>query len=167
VADCWATGQVATELLGFPSLFEKTQAQLQILTSRVFPVLKQGSQMEASLDQVLCMLVHFHGRITVETEGSQAETGNMWWLVKGLMVKLSRKKRESSWGWLCSGPAKWVLWYADLHQTCYNLVPPIYLVSWLLADLFSVQVLECSDLSIEEKMAIHTGEKWVPTSTLA
>jgi hypothetical protein len=96
VADCWATGQVATELLGFPSLFEKTQAQLQILTSRVFPVLKQGSEMEASLDQVLCMLVHFHGRITVETEGSQAETGNMWWLVKGLMVKLSRKKRESS-----------------------------------------------------------------------
>jgi hypothetical protein len=30
-----------------------------------------------------------------------------------------------------------------------------------------VQVLECSDLSIEEKMAIHTGEKRVPTSTLA
>ncbi|KAH9568343.1 hypothetical protein CY35_03G071900 [Sphagnum magellanicum] len=28
-------------------------------------------------------------------------------------------------------------------------------------------VLECSDLSIEEKMAIHTGEKRVPTSTLA
>jgi hypothetical protein len=49
VADCWATGQVATELLGFPSLFEKTQAQLQILTSRIFPVLKQGSEMEASL----------------------------------------------------------------------------------------------------------------------
>ncbi|CAK9220057.1 unnamed protein product [Sphagnum troendelagicum] len=98
VADCWATGQVATELLGFPSLFEKTQAQLQILSSRVFPVLKQGSQMEASLDQVLCMLVHFHGHITVETEGLQAETGNMWWLVKGLMVKLSRKKRESSLG---------------------------------------------------------------------
>jgi hypothetical protein len=30
-----------------------------------------------------------------------------------------------------------------------------------------VQVLECSDFSIEEKMAIHTGEKRVPTSTLA
>jgi hypothetical protein len=83
VADCWATGQVATELLGFPSLFEKTQAQLQILTSRIFPVLKRGSEMEASLDQVLCMLVHCHGRITVETERSQAETGNMSWLVKG------------------------------------------------------------------------------------
>jgi len=49
VADCWATGQVATELLGFPSLFENTQAQLQILTSRIFPVLKQGSEIEASL----------------------------------------------------------------------------------------------------------------------
>jgi hypothetical protein len=47
VADCWATGQVATELLGFPSLFEKTQAQLQILTSRIFPLLKRGSEMEA------------------------------------------------------------------------------------------------------------------------
>jgi hypothetical protein len=83
VADCWATGQVATELLGFPSVFEKTQAQLQILTSRIFPVLKWGSEMEASLDQVLCMLVHRYGRITVETEGSQAETGNMSWQVKG------------------------------------------------------------------------------------
>jgi tRNA(Phe) wybutosine-synthesizing methylase Tyw3 len=28
-------------------------------------------------------VVHCHGRITVETEGSQAETGNMSWLVKG------------------------------------------------------------------------------------
>jgi hypothetical protein len=83
VADCWVTGQVATELLGFPSLFENTQAQLQILTSRVFPVPKQGSEIEASLDQVLCMLVHCHGRITVETEGWQAETENMLWLVKG------------------------------------------------------------------------------------
>jgi hypothetical protein len=31
----------------------------------------------------------------------------------------------------------------------------------------STLVLECSDLSIEEKMAIHTGEKRVPTSALA
>jgi hypothetical protein len=83
VADCWATEQVATELLGFPSLFEKTRAQLQILTSRIFPILKWGSEMEASLDQFLCMLVHCYGRITVETEGLQAETGNMLWLVKG------------------------------------------------------------------------------------
>jgi hypothetical protein len=30
-----------------------------------------------------------------------------------------------------------------------------------------VQVLECSALSIEEKLAIDTGEKQVPTSTLA
>jgi hypothetical protein len=30
-----------------------------------------------------------------------------------------------------------------------------------------VQVLECHAVSIEEKMAIHTGEKRVPTSTLA
>jgi len=29
------------------------------------------------------MLVHCHGHITVETEGLQAETGNMSWLVKG------------------------------------------------------------------------------------
>jgi hypothetical protein len=29
------------------------------------------------------MLVHCHGRITVETECLQAETGNMLWLVKG------------------------------------------------------------------------------------
>jgi len=29
------------------------------------------------------MLVHCHGRITVETEGLQAETGSMLWLVKG------------------------------------------------------------------------------------
>jgi len=83
VADCWATGQVATELLGFPSRFEKTQGQLQILTSRIFSVLKWGSEMEASLDQVLCMLVHCYGHIPVETEGLQAETGNMSWLVKG------------------------------------------------------------------------------------
>jgi hypothetical protein len=83
VADCWATEQVATELLGFPSLFEKTRAQLQILTSRIFPILKWGSEMEASLDQFLCMLVHCYGRITVETEGLQAETGNMLWLVRG------------------------------------------------------------------------------------
>jgi hypothetical protein len=83
VADCWATGQVAAELLGFPSLFEKTRVQLQILTSRIFPVLKWGSEMEASLDQFLCMLVHCYGCITVETEGWQAETGNMLWLVKG------------------------------------------------------------------------------------
>jgi hypothetical protein len=55
VADCWATWQVATELLGIPSLFEKIQAQLQNITSRIFPVLKRGSEMEASLDQVLCM----------------------------------------------------------------------------------------------------------------
>jgi hypothetical protein len=39
--------------------------------------------MEASLEQVLYMLVHCHGCISVETEGSQAETGNMLWLVKG------------------------------------------------------------------------------------
>jgi hypothetical protein len=73
VADCWATGQVATELLGFPSLFEKTQAQLQKLTSRIFHVLKWGSEMEASLDQVLCMLVHCHGCITVETDGKSLQ----------------------------------------------------------------------------------------------
>ncbi len=42
VADCWATGQVATELLGFPSRFEKTQAQLQILTSRIFVMASEG-----------------------------------------------------------------------------------------------------------------------------
>ncbi len=168
VADCWAIGQVATELLGFPSLFEKTRAQLQILASRIFPVLERGSEMEASLEQVLCMLVHCHGRITVETEGLEAETGNMVWLVKGadgktlqeeegviLRVIMQRACEMSS------------LVCRDSHQTCYNLVPLIYLVSWLLADLFGVQVLECSDLSNEEKMAIHTGEKRVPTSTLA
>jgi hypothetical protein len=75
VADCWATGQVATELLGFPSLFEKTQAQLQILTTRIFPVLKQGSEMEASLDQVLCMLLHCHGHITVKLKVCKQKQG--------------------------------------------------------------------------------------------
>ncbi len=96
VADCWATEQVATELLGFPSLFEKTRAQLQILTSRIFPILKWGSEMEASLDQFLCMLVHCYGRITVETEGLQAETGNMLWLVKGAHGKTLQEEEDSA-----------------------------------------------------------------------
>ncbi|CAK9883350.1 unnamed protein product [Sphagnum jensenii] len=138
VADCWATGQVATELLGFPSLFEKTQAQLQIVTSRIFPVLKQGSEMEASLDQVLCMLVHCHGRITVETEGLQAETGNMLWLVKGADGNTLQEDEG-------------VILKVIMQQACQ----------------ISSLVLECSALSIEEKMEIDTGEKRVPTSTLA
>ncbi|CAM6056313.1 unnamed protein product [Sphagnum tenellum] len=130
VADCWATGQVATELLGCPSLFEKTRPQLQILTSRIFPVLELGSEMEASLEQVLCMFVHCHGRITVETEGLQAETGNMVWLVKGADGK-SLQEEEG------------VILRVIMQWACK----------------MSTLVLECSDLSIEEKMAIHTGEK--------
>jgi len=138
VADCWAIGQVATELLGFPSLFEKTRAQLQILASRIFPVLERGSEMEASLEQVLCMLVHCHGRITVETEGLEAETGNMVWLVKGADGKTLQEEEG-------------VILRVIMQRACE----------------MSSLVLECSDLSNEEKMAIHTGEKRVPTSTLA
>jgi len=48
--------------------------------------------MEASLDQVLCMLVHCHGHITVETEGLQPETGSMSWLVKGADVNILQEE---------------------------------------------------------------------------
>jgi len=84
------------------------------------------------------MLVHCHGRITVETEGLQAETGSMLWLVKGAD---GNTLQEEEGGIL----------RVIMQQACQ----------------MSSLVLECSALSILEKMAIHTGEKRVPTSTLA
>ncbi|CAK9238695.1 unnamed protein product [Sphagnum troendelagicum] len=86
--------------------------------------------MEASLDQVLCMLVHCHGRITVETEGLRAETGNMLWLVKGADGNTLQEEEG-------------VILRVIMQRACQ----------------MSSLVLECSALSIEEKMAIHTGEK--------
>jgi hypothetical protein len=84
------------------------------------------------------MLVHCHGHITVETEGSQPETGNMSWLVK----RADGNTLQDEEG---------VILRVIMKQACQ----------------MSSLVLECSALSNEEKMAIHTGEKRVPTSTLA
>jgi hypothetical protein len=47
VADCWATGQAATELLGFPSLFENTSTAPNT-NKQDLSCTEMGSEIEAS-----------------------------------------------------------------------------------------------------------------------
>lgn len=95
VAECWASGDQAANLLGFRELARNIPPfcpSIYALASKIPFFKDQQSGQKASLMQVLRFLVRKHNRVCVQGEPSQGDTGTTSWLMKGIDSDLAESE---------------------------------------------------------------------------